>query len=65
MHTDTPREMDFLDWLDTLDDEQHHAVYEAMRAWVEELGVQVAEQPHCPQYLFKLFARVHSHVSLN
>ena len=65
MHIDPPCDMDFFDWLDTLDDEQHHAVYVAMCELVDELGVCVTQQPQGAQNLFQLLARVNPHFSLN
>lgn len=57
--------VDFFDWLNTLDDEQHHAVYVELCKLVAELSVCVTQQPHSAQDFLHLLARVNPRISLN
>jgi hypothetical protein len=58
-------ELDFFAWLDELSDEEHEAVWLAMRRIVAELGVRVVEHPHATQDFFKLPPGGHAQFSLN
>ena len=47
MYSD-PDDLDFFDWLETLDDEQLALVYEDLMAEVDELGISIRRQPLAP-----------------
>lgn len=46
--------IDFFEWLDTLTDEEHHDVWQAVMRAAEELGCRVDENSLIPHNLFDL-----------
>lgn len=65
MYRDTPCDVDFFEWLETLSDEEHSAVLEALRFAAKELGCRVNRHPLVTQYLLNFLPHHPSELSLN
>jgi hypothetical protein len=60
-----PCNVDFFDWLDTLDNDEHHAVLEHLRRIAEELGIRVDRKPFIAHKFFDLAPNVVAVLSRN
>jgi hypothetical protein len=58
-------ELDFLQWLETLSDEEHHLVLERLRLYVAHLGPAIDRDAIDAQALFDLEPHSTSMLSLN
>jgi hypothetical protein len=60
-----PCNVDFFDWLDTLDNDEHHAVLEHLRRIADELGIRVDRKPFIAHKFLNLETHKAAVISFN
>jgi hypothetical protein len=65
MLPDVCHDIDFLQWLDTLSDEEHHAVLLSLRQTATDLGVTIDRKSPTAQDLLNLSPHSRGIISLN